>query len=378
MAIGLALMLGVRLPNNFLRPYTATSIVDFWRRWHITLSFWLRDYLYIPLGGKPPRPHPGSPQHRHHDGAGRLVARRELDLRRLGPLPRPRGTAVHTRSSSPGPPATSARAGRLAVDFGPPGCFRAPPARRRPWGGFRGGGGRARGRTRPASRALALRPPSRPRRYGARVRPGSRGRVLRSGLAHRRGSRPHCSSWRACRPPSADRWGGRSACFPGFASEGSRTHDLVQGALRWRVFSGAPGGGPAPPPWPAAPPASAFMVIKASSAKQIDALVADLASSRAITREAATARLTVFGGRAVDRLMAFARSDAPPAARAAALRTFEAIGDPHGLDTALHFIDDRGSRPRACGRVRGPRIRPQPAGRPGGGPFDDRGPRRRA
>jgi alginate O-acetyltransferase complex protein AlgI len=51
MAIGLALMLGVRLPNNFLRPYTAGSLVEFWRRWHITLSFWLRDYLYIPLGG---------------------------------------------------------------------------------------------------------------------------------------------------------------------------------------------------------------------------------------------------------------------------------------------------------------------------------------
>ncbi len=51
MAIGLALLLGVRLPNNFLRPYTATSIIDFWRRWHITLSSWLRDYLYIPLGG---------------------------------------------------------------------------------------------------------------------------------------------------------------------------------------------------------------------------------------------------------------------------------------------------------------------------------------
>jgi alginate O-acetyltransferase complex protein AlgI len=39
------------LPNNFLRPYTAESLVEFWRRWHITLSFWLRDYLYIPLGG---------------------------------------------------------------------------------------------------------------------------------------------------------------------------------------------------------------------------------------------------------------------------------------------------------------------------------------
>jgi alginate O-acetyltransferase complex protein AlgI len=51
MAIGVALVIGIRLPNNFLRPYGATSLIDFWRRWHITLSFWLRDYLYIPLGG---------------------------------------------------------------------------------------------------------------------------------------------------------------------------------------------------------------------------------------------------------------------------------------------------------------------------------------
>jgi alginate O-acetyltransferase complex protein AlgI len=51
MAIALALLLGVRLPNNFLRPYAAASLVEFWRHWHITLSFWLRDYLYIPLGG---------------------------------------------------------------------------------------------------------------------------------------------------------------------------------------------------------------------------------------------------------------------------------------------------------------------------------------
>lgn len=51
MAIGMAILIGIRLPNNFLRPYFATSIVDFWRRWHITLSFWLRDYLYFGLGG---------------------------------------------------------------------------------------------------------------------------------------------------------------------------------------------------------------------------------------------------------------------------------------------------------------------------------------
>jgi D-alanyl-lipoteichoic acid acyltransferase DltB (MBOAT superfamily) len=51
MAIGLALMLGLRLPINFDAPYRAVSIRDFWRRWHITLSRFLRDYVYIPLGG---------------------------------------------------------------------------------------------------------------------------------------------------------------------------------------------------------------------------------------------------------------------------------------------------------------------------------------
>ena len=51
MAIGLGLMFGLVLPENFNRPYAALSISDFWRRWHITLSRFLRDYLYIPLGG---------------------------------------------------------------------------------------------------------------------------------------------------------------------------------------------------------------------------------------------------------------------------------------------------------------------------------------
>ena len=50
-AIGLALLLGFRFPQNFDRPYTATSLQDFWRRWHMTLSRFLRDYLYVPLGG---------------------------------------------------------------------------------------------------------------------------------------------------------------------------------------------------------------------------------------------------------------------------------------------------------------------------------------
>ena len=51
MAIGLARMFGFRLPTNFNSPYQATSIIDFWRRWHMTLSSFFRDYVYIPLGG---------------------------------------------------------------------------------------------------------------------------------------------------------------------------------------------------------------------------------------------------------------------------------------------------------------------------------------
>ncbi|HDS29650.1 MAG TPA: MBOAT family protein [Firmicutes bacterium] len=52
MAIGLGYLLGFEFPMNFNSPYKAVSISDFWRRWHITLSTWLRDYLYIPLGGR--------------------------------------------------------------------------------------------------------------------------------------------------------------------------------------------------------------------------------------------------------------------------------------------------------------------------------------
>ena len=51
-AIGSALLLGIRLPANFNAPYRATNIADFWRRWHITFSNWLRDYLYFSLPGK--------------------------------------------------------------------------------------------------------------------------------------------------------------------------------------------------------------------------------------------------------------------------------------------------------------------------------------
>ncbi len=51
MAIGLGKMFGFSLPENFNYPYISTSVTEFWRRWHISLSTWFRDYIYIPLGG---------------------------------------------------------------------------------------------------------------------------------------------------------------------------------------------------------------------------------------------------------------------------------------------------------------------------------------
>src|SRR5699024_2338552 len=51
MAVGLGWMLGLELPRNFSYPYAASSLTEFWRRWHISLSMWFRNYLYIPLGG---------------------------------------------------------------------------------------------------------------------------------------------------------------------------------------------------------------------------------------------------------------------------------------------------------------------------------------
>ena len=49
MAIGVARLMGIRLPDNFAMPYSAVSITEFWRRWHITLSCWFRDYVFMPL-----------------------------------------------------------------------------------------------------------------------------------------------------------------------------------------------------------------------------------------------------------------------------------------------------------------------------------------
>jgi len=79
--------------------------------------------------------------------------------------------------------------------------------------------------------------------------------------------------------------------------------------------------------------------IKASSARQIETLVADLGSDRVATREAAVARLTLLGARAVERLLLLLHSNASANARAAALRTLEAIADPRALDRVLEAID---------------------------------------
>ena len=95
MAIGLAQTLRDRLPRELQLSVRGRSITEFWRRWHISLSSWFRDYLYIPLGGN--RRGPVRTYVNLVIGLLplRSLARRELDVRRLGPVPRrvPRGRA---------------------------------------------------------------------------------------------------------------------------------------------------------------------------------------------------------------------------------------------------------------------------------------------
>ena len=95
-ARGVARIMGFRLMDNFKQPYFATSIADFWRRWHISLSTWLRDYLYIPLGGNRQRHGQDLPQPLPDHAARRPLARRRVDLRDLGGLP---GSAARSWSA---------------------------------------------------------------------------------------------------------------------------------------------------------------------------------------------------------------------------------------------------------------------------------------
>ena len=87
MAIGLGAIMGFDLGINFDFPYRSLNVTEFWRRWHISLSFWLRDYLYIPLGGNRKGKSPPVFQPHDYHAARRLVARRCLDLRHLGIRP---------------------------------------------------------------------------------------------------------------------------------------------------------------------------------------------------------------------------------------------------------------------------------------------------
>ena len=105
MAIGLARMFNVGFPLNLDSPYQATTIAEFWRRWHITLGNFLREYVYIPLGGN----RRGESRRNHQpDGdhaAWRFVARRRFHLRSLGRVARPvsghaRALATHTHNAS--------------------------------------------------------------------------------------------------------------------------------------------------------------------------------------------------------------------------------------------------------------------------------------
>ena len=84
MAIGVSRLFGFQIPFNFNSPYKATSVSDFWLRWHISLSRFLRNYLYIPLGGNRSGPAVALPQPVVDHAARRLVAWFQLDLCHLG------------------------------------------------------------------------------------------------------------------------------------------------------------------------------------------------------------------------------------------------------------------------------------------------------
>jgi len=101
MAFGLALLMNVRIPNNFNSPYKAASMTEFWRRWHISLSRFLRDYLYIPLGGNRKGP--------TRQTLNLLTTMSRMDLCRLG-----RPAWFHAKYQSPLAPA----AYRNAPSFG--------------------------------------------------------------------------------------------------------------------------------------------------------------------------------------------------------------------------------------------------------------------
>ncbi len=98
---GLALLLGFELPENFDSPYAATNIGEFWRRWHMTLSTWLREYLYFPLGGSRGGHLGDVPELDDHLRAQRALARGLVGVRDLGRDPRRRALRAQALARSP-------------------------------------------------------------------------------------------------------------------------------------------------------------------------------------------------------------------------------------------------------------------------------------
>ena len=121
-ARGSAQLLGFHFMVNFRQPYLATSLQDFWRRWHISLSTWLRDYLYIPLGGNRDGERRDVPQPDADDAARRPVARGQLDVRRLGRHSRRRAERRAIRPDDRARQSATKSADRVADVCRRPGC----------------------------------------------------------------------------------------------------------------------------------------------------------------------------------------------------------------------------------------------------------------
>ncbi len=108
-ARGTSKLMGIELIENFRFPYLVRTPQAFWRNWHISLSTWLRDYLYIPLGGSRGIGMADPTELVHHDGARRTVAWRRVDVRALGDLPRPPVDRIPCRRTSCVDPAGGCR-----------------------------------------------------------------------------------------------------------------------------------------------------------------------------------------------------------------------------------------------------------------------------
>ena len=211
MAIGLARMLNVEFPANFASPYQARNIAEFWRRWHITLGWFLRDYLYIPLGGSRCSPVRRTANLMLDHAAVRAVARRGLELRPVG---RPARDATWC-CSAPGRCACRASAAQSLTLFAVVAAwvpFRAEgmPAA---WSMLRGMAG-LNGIALPQLIVQAVPLAGHHRHPGAaaalsRRRPHpelSRSlRLSAAGLVHRAGAAARCRPVAACPPLGADR-----------------------------------------------------------------------------------------------------------------------------------------------------------------------------